>query len=186
MSSTANGRILVWNETIFVEDAFKGFPPQILENFRKRFQPGFQLLTLPYSTVNSLEKSLDVVLAVQVSLSAWRSLKYVYKLSDTQVVQLTFELAPVRPVLAKFCQRGKFLMVYFLFGKMLSILRRICYIIQLIFVVSYGQNLKNNRNIWSHWLELMYFLDQFPLMLIYLVQMFYCVRLLIIGQGLWL
>ena len=69
MSSTGNGRILVWNETIFVEDAFKGFSAEALATFRQKFESGFQLLPLPFSTVNSLEKSLDVVLAVQVSLA---------------------------------------------------------------------------------------------------------------------
>jgi hypothetical protein len=71
VSSTGNGRILVLNETVFVEDAFRGFPAQVLENFRLKFQPGFQFLPLPYSTVNSLEKSLDVVLAVQVRLTVF-------------------------------------------------------------------------------------------------------------------
>ena len=46
---------------------------------------------------------------------------------------------------------GKFLMVYFLLGKRLSILWQICYIIGLIFIVASGQILKNNLTIWSHW-----------------------------------
>ena len=39
---------------------------------------------------------------------------------------------------------GKFLIVYFLFGKMLSLLLQIWYIIELIFIVADGQILKNN------------------------------------------
>ena len=48
---------------------------------------------------------------------------------------------------------GKFLTVYFLFGKMLSLLWQICDIIGLIFGVANGQILKNILTIWSHWLE---------------------------------
>ena len=47
---------------------------------------------------------------------------------------------------------GKFLTVYFLFGKMLSLLWQICDIIGLIFGVANGQILKNILTIWSHWL----------------------------------
>ena len=42
-------------------------------------------------------------------------------------------------------------MVYFLFGKLLSPLWRICYIIGLIFIIPNRQILKNNLTIWSHW-----------------------------------
>ena len=52
--------------------------------------------------------------------------------------------------LAKIYVSGKFLMVYFLFGKMLSLLWQICYIIGLIFIVANGQILKNILTIWSH------------------------------------
>ena len=45
---------------------------------------------------------------------------------------------------------GKFLMVYFLFGKMLSLLLQIYTIIELIFIVANGQILKNNLAFWSH------------------------------------
>ena len=45
---------------------------------------------------------------------------------------------------------GKFLTVYFLFGKMLSLLWQICDIIGLYFIVANGQILKNNLTIWSH------------------------------------
>ena len=48
---------------------------------------------------------------------------------------------------------GEFLMVYFLFGIMLSLLWRICDIMGLIFIVANGQILKNNATIWSHWSE---------------------------------
>ena len=48
---------------------------------------------------------------------------------------------------------GKFLTVYFLFGKMLSLLWQTCDIIGQIFVVANSQMLKNNLIIWSHWLR---------------------------------
>ena len=54
------------------------------------------------------------------------------------------------PDLAKFRHFGKFLTVYFLFGKMLSLLWQICDIIGLIFGVANGQILKNFLTIWSH------------------------------------
>ena len=46
---------------------------------------------------------------------------------------------------------GNFLTVYFLFGKMLSLLWQTCDIIGLICIVGNGQILKNNLTIWSHW-----------------------------------
>ena len=62
------------------------------------------------------------------------------------------------PDLAKFRHFGKtlkvvskFLTVYFLSGKMLSLLWQICDNIGLIFIVVNGQILKNNLTIWSHW-----------------------------------
>ena len=65
----------------------------------------------------------------------------------------------VWPDLAKSCKVveslqvfGKFLTVYFLFGKMLSVLWQICDIIGLIFNVVNGQIFKNNLTILSHWL----------------------------------
>ena len=61
------------------------------------------------------------------------------------------------PDLAKFRHFGKslqvfvkYLMVNFLFGKMLSLLWQICDIIGLIFIFANGQILKNNISIWSH------------------------------------
>ena len=45
---------------------------------------------------------------------------------------------------------GKFIMVYFIFGKMLSILWQICDIIGLIPTAANGQMLKNNLTICSH------------------------------------
>ena len=50
----------------------------------------------------------------------------------------------------KFTSLWNNLMVYFLFGKMLSLLWQICEIIGLIFIVVNGQILKNNPTIWSH------------------------------------
>ena len=65
--------------------------------------------------------------------------------------------ASVWPDLAKFCNFGKslqvfgkFLIVYFLFVKMLSLLWQTCYIIGLIFIVANGQILKNNLTHLSH------------------------------------
>ena len=45
---------------------------------------------------------------------------------------------------------GKSLMVYFLFGKMFNLLRWICYIFEINFIVANGQILKNNLTIWPH------------------------------------
>ena len=56
----------------------------------------------------------------------------------------------VWPELAKIRHFGKFLTVHFLFGKMISLLWRFLYIIELIFIVTNGQILKNNLTIWSH------------------------------------
>ena len=63
-------------------------------------------------------------------------------------------LQTVWPDLANFCHFGKFLTVYFLFGKVLSLLWQICDIIWLIFIVSNGPILKNNLTIWSHCLQI--------------------------------
>ena len=64
---------------------------------------------------------------------------------------------PVWPDLAKFRHFGKnlqvvdqFLMVYFVFGKIMSLPWQICDNIGLIFIVANGQILKNNLTIWSH------------------------------------
>ena len=64
----------------------------------------------------------------------------------------------VWPYLAKFLQfvqnitsLGKILTVNFLFGKLLSLLWRICYIIWQFFTIANGLILKNNPTIWSHW-----------------------------------
>ena len=66
--------------------------------------------------------------------------------------------AAVWPDLAKFRHFGKtlqvfvkFWTVYFLFGKMFTLLWQIWYFIALIFIVVNGQILKNNLTIWSHW-----------------------------------
>ena len=81
----------------------------------------------------------------------------VRQMSDVYVVVVTQSLA-VWPDLAKFHHLskslqvfGSFLMVYLLFGIMLSRLLQICDIIGLIFSVANGQILKNNLTIWSHW-----------------------------------
>ena len=49
---------------------------------------------------------------------------------------------------------GKFFTVYFLFGKILSLLWQLCDIIGLIFIFANGKILNNNLTIWSHWLSL--------------------------------
>ena len=46
---------------------------------------------------------------------------------------------------------SNFLTVYFLFGKMLSLLCQTCHTIGLIFIVANGQIKKKNSTIWSHW-----------------------------------
>ena len=63
----------------------------------------------------------------------------------------------MRPNLAKFRQigtilqvLGNFLTLYFLFGKMFSLLWQICDSFGLIFIVTNDQILKNNLTIWSH------------------------------------
>ena len=54
--------------------------------------------------------------------------------------------------MAKFSKPlAKFLKVYFLFDKMLSLLWQICDIIGLILIVAHGQILKNNLTFWSYW-----------------------------------
>ena len=65
---------------------------------------------------------------------------------------------PVRPDLAQFRHFGnilqvfgKFLTVYFLFGKIVNLLWQICYTSGLIFIVANGPILKYNLTIWSHW-----------------------------------
>ena len=45
----------------------------------------------------------------------------------------------------------KYLTVYFLFGKTISLLWQICDIIGLIFIIANGKILKNNLTIWSRW-----------------------------------
>ena len=46
---------------------------------------------------------------------------------------------------------GKFSTVYFICGKILSLIWQICDIIGLICILANGQILKNNLTIWSHW-----------------------------------
>ena len=82
--------------------------------------------------------------------------------SKTKCTYLYGEKQAVWPDMAKFCHYGKtwqvfskYLTVYFLFGKMLSLLWQIWYIIGLIFIVANCQILKNNITIWSHWEKLL-------------------------------
>ena len=57
---------------------------------------------------------------------------------------------------------GKFWTVYFLFGKILSLLWQICDILGLIFIVANGQILKNNLIIWSHWWQQIHHILSYP------------------------
>ena len=66
VTSTSDARLVIWNDTVYFEDAYKGFSPEVLANFRQKYEPGTEPLMLPYTSVNSLEKNLDVVLQVQV------------------------------------------------------------------------------------------------------------------------
>ena len=77
-----------------------------------------------------------------------------FSLFNCQSGRITGLPLSVWPDLAKFRHFGKsflvfdkFLTVYFLFGKMLSLLWQIW----AIFIVANGQILKNNLTIWSHW-----------------------------------
>ena len=56
----------------------------------------------------------------------------------------------ISPLWQKFTSCWQIFMVYFLFGKMLSLLWQICDIIGLIFILATGQILKNNQTILSH------------------------------------
>ena len=60
----------------------------------------------------------------------------------------------VLPPWQNFTSLWQNLTVYFLFGKLLSLLCKIWYIIGLILIVANGQILKNNLTIWSHCTEL--------------------------------
>ena len=57
----------------------------------------------------------------------------------------------ISPLWQKFTGSWQILTVYFLFGKMLSLLWQICDIIGLTFIVANGQTLKNNLTICSYW-----------------------------------
>ena len=85
------------------------------------------------------------------------------KANSLPTICLAFRTSPssVWPDLAKFhhfCKSlqvfGKLLTVYFLFGKMLSILWEICDIIELSITDANDQIWKNNQTIWSHCLVL--------------------------------
>ena len=57
----------------------------------------------------------------------------------------------ISPVWQKFISLRKKMTVYFLFGKILSLLWQIWDIVGLIFSVANGQIFKNDLTIWSHW-----------------------------------
>ena len=83
------------------------------------------------------------------------------KATDSILVKLETSCTAIPsawPDLTKFCHfckdfqvSGKYLTVYFLFGKMFSLLWQIWYIIGLIFIVANGQIMINNLTIWSQW-----------------------------------
>ena len=72
-----------------------------------------------------------------------RLLKIPILFAHAQCDQIWWNFAPLDKVF-------KSLTVYSLFGKMLILLRQICDICGLIFIVTNGQILKNNLTIWSH------------------------------------
>ena len=81
------------------------------------------------------------------------SLSYVQTLSYSPSVSLTISVTrfgKISLLLQILNIFGKILMVYFLFGKMQSLLWPICYSIGLIFIVANDQILKNNPTTWSH------------------------------------
>ena len=89
---------------------------------------------------------------------AWWDVAEIDLFASKGMYQMLPPKQPMWPDLAKFRHfgkslqvLGKFLIVYFLFGKMLSLLWQICDIIGLIFIVANGQILKNNITIRSHW-----------------------------------
>ena len=103
---------------------------------------------------SNLRKIFDIIFAELKKLEDWSG-NIGGGSSNCQIpfhLLVTFE---VSGSVTRFGERlqvlGKFLMVYLLFGKMLSLLLQICDIIGLIFSVANGQILKNNLTIWSHW-----------------------------------
>ena len=83
--------------------------------------------------------------------------KLFLSIPESHTFPFSAPVAAVRPDLAKFRQFGKslqvfskFMTVYFLFGKMMSLLWQTCDIIGLIFIVANGQILKKNLTNWSH------------------------------------
>ena len=81
------------------------------------------------------------------------------KYQTTPLLQITSghvdsltRFAKISPLCQKIHVFGKFLTVYFLFRKMLSLLLQIWYIFGRIFIVADGQILKNNLTIWSHYM----------------------------------
>ena len=94
-----------------------------------------------------------------VWLPIW-SILFLYKQDGNEKFSLVILLSgsqwSVWPDLAKFRYFtswqvfGIFLVVYLLFGKLMSLLWQICDIIGLIFIVANGPKLKNNLTIWSH------------------------------------
>ena len=69
----------------------------------------------------------------------------------------------ILPLWRQFTSLGKFLMVYFLIRKMLSLVWQICDIFGIIFFVANGHILKNNLTIWSHWPSVCHALHTFVL-----------------------
>ena len=59
----------------------------------------------------------------------------------------------ISPLWQNFTSLWQILTIYFIFGKMLSLLWKTWNIIGLIFIVANGKILNNNLTIWSHLLE---------------------------------
>ena len=68
-------------------------------------------------------------------------------LSNHSLSSSVTRLGEISPLWKKFTSLWQILIVYFLFGKMLSLLWQICDIIGVIFIVASGQILKNNLTI---------------------------------------
>ncbi len=63
-TSTTTARILVRNDTVFIENGLRSFPSKVLSDFQQNFEPDSQYLKLPYPGVLSLDKNLDNILAI--------------------------------------------------------------------------------------------------------------------------
>ena len=122
---------------------------------------GLPLKLLPSSSLEDVFRCSVVACFFSHSLGhLFTFLSYLDASSSSNHFHRITHPSPVWPYLVKFWHFGKslqvfgkFLTVYFLFGKMLILLWQICDIIGLIFAVANGQILKNNLTIWSHCIQ---------------------------------